>query len=307
MSLRIRVRGCWNIWLVMGIEEAISRAIQESSGCRVVGVVGVGGGCINSAYRYDTDKGKSFFVKLNSQLAEEIFVAEALGLEALASTKTIRVPEPICYGKLPHGGGFLVLEHLDFGGSKSFSQEVLGRQLAELHLKGQEKRFGFRVDNVIGSMPQCNDWHDDWVEFFGLCRLKVQFDLIKQHYDDSEVLELGERLLSSLPQFFDGITILPSLIHGDLWSGNVAVDGEGRPVIFDPAVYYAHHEAEWGIMTMFGGFSDRCVRAYDEVYPRQAGWQERLLLYQLYHYLNHYNIFGYGYRGTCISLLKRLV
>lgn len=289
------------------MDDVIVEAICKEVGVdRITSVTGIGGGCINNAFRYDTDEG-AFFVKKHRSLDVSVFRAEALGLRALCDTKTLRVPHPVCYGKLPGGGSFFIMEYLEMCSGGSFSQEEFGHKLALMHSVIEEGRFGFDIDNVIGSTPQYNSWSNDWVSFFSERRLKAQLDFVAENYQDEEILRYGERLLLRLPQFFSGIEVKPSLIHGDLWSGNVCADVNGVPIIFDPASYYAHHEAEWGIMTMFGGFSGVCQRAYEEIFPRKPGFSERLSLYQLYHYLNHYNIFGSSYRSTCISLLRSLL
>lgn len=162
------------------------------------------------------------------------------------------------------------------------------------------------MDNTIGTTPQKNPWTEDWVDFFIHQRLEFQLLLAEKRYGDSEIRKKGERFLEKYPSFFEGLEIVSSLLHGDLWSGNTAADLEGNPVVYDPAVYYGHHEADFGILLMFGGFTSDFHTAYRELIPREPGFEERQLGYQLYHYLNHYNLFGSSYRPSCMSILDRL-
>ncbi|KAJ2287479.1 hypothetical protein IWW55_006716, partial [Coemansia sp. RSA 2706] len=164
-------------------------------------------------------------------------------------------------------------------------------------------QFGFEKDNWIGSTPQVNGWHDSWVELLHR-RLKFQFD--RARFDDN-TQKTAEELLSRLPDFFAGIEIKPSLVHGDLWSGNCAADEHGEPVIFDPAAYWGHHESELGIMRMFGGYSQDFYDAYHERIPQAPGFKHRVQIYELYHAVNHYNLFGSGYLGQCQRLLERIL
>lgn len=156
------------------------------------------------------------------------------------------------------------------------------------------------MDNTIGGTPQPNGWLSDWVEFFRERRLRHQLELA----GDEKLMQLGNKLMDNLECFFEGVTVKPSVLHGDLWSGNIA-SVEGVPSIFDPAVYYGHHEAEFG-MSWCAGFSGSFWKAYHDVIPRAPGFEERKKIYMLYHYLNHYNLFGFGYYGECESLLNQL-
>lgn len=262
----------------------------------------VGGGCINAAYRYDTDAGP-FFVKQSRNAAPAVFEAEAKGLEAMHDTNTIRVPKPLKVGALPLGGSYIIMEFIELG--PGGGQAALGRQLAEMHKAGTtEKGFGFDVDNTIGSTRQVNPWTQDWETFFRDSRLGFQLSLIRQQYGDSALFEQGQKLLARLPALFQGLDVRPCLLHGDLWSGNCAADRDGRPVILDPATYYGHNEAEFG-MSWCAGFNASFYDAYFKVMPKQPGFEERVEVYKLYHYLNHYNLFGSGYRSSCTSILER--
>lgn len=265
----------------------------------------VSGGCINHGYCVITDVGK-FFLKLNTHHSDTMFKAESIALKHLKLTNTIKVPEPLDYGVLSTGEAYLILEWLDLVPANQQAQKRLGQQLAQLHLI-EHQQFGFEIENTIGSTPQINDWNDDWVTFFQKHRLGYQLDLIKEKYQDTDLLRKAELLSQGLPSFFEGIDFKPSLIHGDLWSGNFAMLEDGTPVMFDPASYFGHAEAELSIMNMFGGFTSHCFDAYHEIIPKSPGFERRQKLYQLYHYLNHYNLFGSGYRGQCLTLINDLL
>ncbi|KAG9441667.1 hypothetical protein H6P81_017521 [Aristolochia fimbriata] len=275
--------------------------LTEGNATTITGIRSIGGGCINLASRYDTDAG-SFFVKTNRSIGPSMFEGEALGLNAMYETKSIRVPKPYKVGSLPLGGSYIIMEYIQFGPSRG-DQAVLGRKLAEMHKAGKsDKGFGFDVDNTIGSTPQINSWMSDWVEFFAEQRLGYQLKLAKQQYGDSAIYEKGQRLVKSMRLLFEDVPVEPCLLHGDLWSGNISSDTNGQPVILDPACYYGHNEAEFG-MSWCAGFGGAFYNAYFEVMPKQPGFEKRRDLYMLYHYLNHYNLFGSGYRSSAMSII----
>ncbi|KAJ7542013.1 hypothetical protein O6H91_10G085400 [Diphasiastrum complanatum] len=277
--------------------------LGEGGASKIKRVTPVGGGCINVANRYDTDFGV-YFVKTNRDAETSMFEAEAAGLNAMLGTKTIRVPKPRKVGSLPRKGSYIIMEFIEFSFSGG-NQADLGRQLARMHKTGtSESGFGFVMDNTIGSTPQPNPWTNDWVDFYREYRLGYQLKLVQQQYRDNDLYEKGQRLLERLPFLLKDLKITPSLLHGDLWSGNVAYDKEGMPVILDPACYYGHNEAEFG-MSWCAGFGDPFYKAYFEVMPKQPGFEQRMPLYKLYHYLNHYNLFGSSYRSSCISIINR--
>ncbi|KAK6918434.1 Fructosamine/Ketosamine-3-kinase [Dillenia turbinata] len=260
----------------------------------------VGGGCINLASRYDTDVGP-FFVKTNRSIGPSMFEGEALGLNAMYETNTIKVPKPYKVGSFPTGGSYIIMEFIEFGLSRD--QSKLGRKLGEMHKAGKsETGFGFDVENTIGSTPQINTWTADWIEFYGEHRLGYQLKLALDQYRDTTVYEKGQRLVKSMRPLFENIVIEPCLLHGDLWSGNISADKNGEPVILDPACYYGHNEAEFG-MSWCAGFGGSFYNSYFEVMPKQPGFEKRRDLYKLYHYLNHYNLFGSGYRSSAMSII----
>ncbi|KNA13696.1 hypothetical protein SOVF_114300 [Spinacia oleracea] len=262
----------------------------------------VGGGCINLATRYDTDVGP-FFVKTNRSIGQSMFEGEALGLRLMFETNTIRVPKPYKVGSLPRGGSYIIMEFVEFGAARS-GQPALGKKLAEMHKAGKSDRgFGFEVDNTIGSTPQINTWTSDWIEFYGKHRLGYQLKLARDQFGDSSIYEKGQKLAKNLAPLFENVVIEPCLLHGDLWSGNVTYDKNGEPVILDPACYYGHNEAEFG-MSWCAGFGSSFYNAYFEVMPQQPGFEKRRDLYMLYHYLNHYNLFGSSYRSSAVSIIE---
>ncbi|KAJ0974569.1 hypothetical protein J5N97_016534 [Dioscorea zingiberensis] len=251
--------------------------------------------------QYDTDAG-SFFVKTNRGIGPSMFEGEAIGLSAMYATNSIRVPKPYKVGALPTGGSFIIMEFIEFGMSRG-DQSVLGRKLAEMHKAAKsEKGFGFDVDNTIGSTPQINTWTSDWVEFYAEHRLGYQLKLVLKKFGDSIIYEKGQRLMKNLRPLFEGVVIEPCLLHGDLWSGNISADKKGNPVILDPACYYGHNEAEFG-MSWCAGFGGSFYNSYFEVMLKQPGFENRRDLYMLYHYLNHYNLFGSGYRSSAMSII----
>ncbi|XP_061347416.1 protein-ribulosamine 3-kinase, chloroplastic isoform X1 [Gastrolobium bilobum] len=275
--------------------------LSEGKATKITKISPVGGGCINLASRYDTDAG-SFFVKTNRSIGPSMFEAEALGLGAMYETGTIRVPKPYKVGSLPTGGSFIIMEFIEFGASRG-NQSVLGRKLAEMHKAGKSsKGYGFDVENTIGSTPQINTWSSDWVQFYGEHRLGYQLKLALDQYGDRTIYEKGKRLVKSMGPLFDNVVIEPCLLHGDLWSGNISSDKNGEPVILDPACYYGHSEAEFG-MSWCAGFGGSFYNSYFEVMPKQPGFEERRDLYMLYHYLNHYSLFGSGYRSSAMSII----
>lgn len=176
-----------------------------------------------------------------------------------------------------------------------------------MHIAGRtDKGFGFDMDNTIGSTPQKNPWTSDWVTFFRDHRLGYQLQLAEELYRDFDIVEKGRRLLDKLPYIFRDVKVEPCLLHGDLWSGNIAADDSGAPVILDPACYYGHNEAEFG-MSWCAGFGSSFYDAYFKVIPKQPGFEKRRELYRLYHYLNHYNLFGSSYRSSSISIIQTFV
>ncbi len=284
------------------IENQIEQATQLPF--KVKSAQSKSGGSINSAYKLQGDE-ISYFVKLNRGALLPMFEAELEGLEEMAESQTIRVPRGIACGTYD-GESFLILEHIDLGSGGSESDRLLGLQLAQLH-RTKKKYFGWRRDNTIGSTPQVNNASGNWIEFWRDHRIGFQLQLAERNGFGSKIQKSGERLCDSLDAFFSSHQPEPSLLHGDLWAGNAAVDDLGQPVIFDPACYYGDREADLAMTELFGGFGADFYAAYDEAYPLDPGYKTRKKLYNLYHILNHANLFGGGYLGQAERITEGLL
>jgi len=289
----------------MDIWDTVASAIRDATvrPFDIVRTTPVSGGSINQSYRLDGRDGTSYFVKLNDAPHHAAFVAEAIGLAAIAATDTLRVPTLLDHGSAGQQS-FLVLEHLDL--HSSGDAKTLGTRLAALH-RHTAPQFGFSQDNLIGTTEQPNTWTDDWITFWREQRLGFQLELAAKNGYGGEIRQLGERLLGELPAFFEGYTPQPSLLHGDLWSGNHAYLADGTPVIFDPAAYYGDRECDLAMSELFGGFPADFYTAYHAAWPLDAGYAKRRDLYNLYHLLNHANLFGGGYVRQAEGLMKRLL
>jgi fructosamine-3-kinase len=248
--------------------------------------------------RLSTESGESFFLKINPNAPEDMFAREAEGLEALAVSDGPLVPAPYS-----HGPTFLLLEDLKPGRRQAGYWERFGRQLAVLH-NHVHKQFGFNHDNYCGRTPQPNPWTSDGHKFFGEHRLRFQAGLaIEAGLLSNADLQRVDHLSNRLP---DLVPSQPaSLIHGDLWTGNAETGPNGEPALIDPAAHYGWAEAELGMTTLFGSFPASFYRAYEEQRPLEPGWRARLPLYNLYHLLNHLNLFGRSYLSQVQSILDR--
>ncbi|HVY79379.1 MAG TPA: fructosamine kinase family protein [Steroidobacteraceae bacterium] len=264
----------------------------------------VHGGCINESYRWQSAAG-ALFVKIASARQLEMFEAEAEGLEELAKACAVRVPRALAAGATDECA-FLALEWIDFGGSTSAASKCLGEQLARQH-RTSAAHFGWHRDNTIGSTPQINTRTSSWVTFFREHRLRYQLDLAARNGYRGRLQEQGAALIERLDDFFADHEPQPALLHGDLWGGNFGVDKEGAPVIFDPAVYYGDREADLAMMRLFGGFGASFYAAYEASWPLPRGAQRRVALYNLYHVLNHLNLFGGGYLSQAESMMAQLL
>jgi protein-ribulosamine 3-kinase len=284
---------------------AIARGIAHSigSGCREAPESRVAGGSINVCYRWLSDAGP-LFVKVAASQALPMLEAEAAGLAELAAAQAVRVPRVRAIGAAD-GRAFLALEWLAAGRADGACQRLLGEQLAALH-RVTAGRFGWSRDNTIGSTPQVNTPCSDWTEFFRERRLKPQLALAASR-GYTQLEPWGERLLESLPQLLAGHRPRPSLLHGDLWGGNWLALATGEPAIFDPAVYYGDREADLGMTRLFGGFGAAFYGAYEAAAPLPDGASLRCELYNLYHVLNHTNLFGGGYAAQACAVMQRLL
>ncbi len=243
------------------------------------------------------------FTKTGPASSLPMFEAEAEGLCELAAANEIRVPAVIDCG-VENGVAFIAIERLRFERATTAIETAFGEQLAKLH-RHTKDQHGWHRDNTIGPTPQHNPWTDDWIDFFGEHRLRFQLDLAARNGYTGELQSLGDRLQRRLPDLFEGYAPVASLCHGDLWSGNWGV-ADGVPVIFDPAVYFGDRESDIAMTMLFGGFGRTFYRAYEESWPMADGHERRLQLYQLYHVLNHLNLFGSGYMGQAMKLLRKL-
>lgn len=277
---------------------ALEQLIADTLGAafRLSKLTPVSGGSINTAYRLEGNTGATpitLFAKCNRLDLLDMFIAETEGLKELRKAEAILVPEPVCYGEAG-GHAWLVTEYICFGSRKKGSLTSLGMQLADLH-HYKAKQFGWLRHNTIGSTAQMNGWSDNWIDFFRGCRLQYQLRLAATNGFTGTLQSKGERLLADLAVFFFSYTPVPSLLHGDLWGGNCAFDKTGQPVLFDPAVYYGDREADMAMTELFGGFTADFYHIYNEKWPLDKGYKVRKTLYNLYHVLNHANLFGTGY------------
>jgi fructosamine-3-kinase len=253
----------------------------------------VSGGCIHNCYRVTID-GRARFIKVNDARFAEAFAAEADGLAALR-TAGVRAPQPLRHGA-GAGQAFLVMEFLELRARGDW--RALGRMLAHAH-RQSGPRYGWARDNSIGTTPQANGWHDDWQTFFAERRLAPQLALARAK---GFAIDVGRAL-----EVLDGHRPAASLLHGDLWSGNAAFLSDGAPVLFDPAVYYGDREADLAMTELFGGFPEGFYTAYDAAFPLDPGYARRKPLYNLYHLLNHLNLFGGGYLAQVNATLSLLL
>ncbi|WP_404419253.1 fructosamine kinase family protein [Marinospirillum sp.] len=263
----------------------------------------LGGGCINQAAKLLGRDGRVFFVKSNNADQAPVLAAEARALQALQQASGLRVPEVMAWGS-DEDQACLLLEALDLQPLKAAGQ--FGELLAEQHAT-QSEAFGWHEDNWIGETPQPNRWRSGWVNFWREERLGYQMKRAVANKAPTALLTDLEKLQDVLPAFFSTYQPVPSLVHGDLWSGNWAADEQGRPVVFDPAVYYGDREVDLAMTELFGGPGEAFYAAYESVWPLDAGYPLRKQLYNLYHLLNHFNMFGGGYDRQAHQTVRRLL
>ena len=305
--------------------QSISQALQDHYGdhISIKKKKAVYGGDINRSYCLELSNGEKCFIKTNDMGMLGMFMAEAHGLAALGSTRAIGVPQVFAAGKdQDEGCSFLLMEYLDQAGPVKDYWEIFGRELAVMHralhvdssLRDQvminhpeghsekdEMVYGFFEDNYIGSTPQKNDWRKSFIDFYRDCRLIPQMQMAKNKLGKT-ALEKLDKLISRLDQFLTE-PVFPSLLHGDLWSGNAVCGPDGKAWILDPAAYLGFYEADLAMTQLFGGFPGRFYEAYREMNPIDPGYADRRRIYDLYHMLNHLNLFGAGYAGSVRSIL----
>ncbi|WP_114937933.1 fructosamine kinase family protein [Mucilaginibacter endophyticus] len=249
----------------------------------------VSGGDINQSYRLQTTQG-DYFIKINSlHKFPGMFKCEEQGLSAIRETNTIAVPEVVLQGDTQNES-YLVLNYIEAGDSNTNSSQLLGLRLAQMH-RSTAKQHGFYTDNYMGSLHQSNKRHDSWARFFFEERLQP---MVKMAVDKKELTQNDARKFDELYKKLPGLFTEepPTLLHGDLWSGNYLIDVEGKPYLIDPAVSSGNREFDIAMTTLFGGFDRAFYEAYNSEFPLQNGWQQRLKLWNLYPLLVHVNLFG---------------
>ena len=262
----------------------------------------VGGGDMNAAWHVETNYG-TVYMKTSPVELIDTFNAEAEGLLDLGTANAVRVPNVRAHD-VTKSDAYIALEWLEFAPAGIKQEALLGQQLATQHRVTNE-RYGWHRDNTIGLTLQPNAWCDDWVQFYRERRLNHQLSLAEQNGYEGELQTEGKRLSENLDRLFEGHKPEASLLHGDLWGGNWAcVDDE--PVIFDPSVYYGDREADIAMTRLFGGFSEYFYESYEEAWPLSAGHEVRCQLYQLYHVLNHLNLFGRSYLDRAVNMITSL-
>ncbi|HEX7079807.1 MAG TPA: fructosamine kinase family protein [Gammaproteobacteria bacterium] len=282
------------------------RTVLRQSGLDITGEppCAVGGGSISRTVKVETTAGP-VLVKVEPAAGFDLLDAEAAALEALRDARAIRVPEVAakgCAGRY----AFLAIEWIDFGRPSPAAERRLGTGLAALH-RVTAGDFGWHRDNYIGRTPQRNDRSGDWIGFYRERRLRFQLEIARRNGIGEAVSSRGTALLENLERFFDGYRPAPSLLHGDLWGGNWGAAAGDEPCVFDPAAYFGDREADLAMTRLFGGFGPEFYRAYEEAWPLAEGWERRVELYNLYHLLNHFNLFGGGYRHRVEATLRSLL
>ncbi|HEY0742240.1 MAG TPA: fructosamine kinase family protein [Chryseosolibacter sp.] len=283
---------------------SLHQSISQKLSVSVKNFQPLSGGCINNGGKLLTSKG-NFFVKWNDTLQyPNMFDAEAQGLQLLRRARAIRIPEVVLTGEV-ETFQYIVLEFVEQARPLENYWEMLGAQLSTLH-KNTANNFGLDSDNYIGSLPQRNTRNENWISFFVEERLRPQVERAvnsrKLQSDTAKQFEiLYNKLLDLLPEE------KPSLLHGDLWSGNVIVDENGNPCLIDPAVYFGNREAEIAFTKLFGGFGNEFYDSYHSNFPLPGGFQSRVHLYNLYPILVHVNLFGGSYISQVVSILRNYV
>ena len=274
---------------------------EHCSGAKLLHQRPVGGGCINHAIQLETDKGK-YFLKFNTQEKGDLFSSEVKGLQLLEANSPLKTPKVIAAGKV-EAHSYLLLEWVASGHASSKFWEDFGSGLAELHQTPSD-HFGLDHDNYIGSLPQINNRHSNWADFFIAERLEPQLTLAaSKALTDKGIQSDFQRLFNQLEGLIPDEQ--PALLHGDLWSGNFMTNEHSKPVLIDPAVHFGHRETEIAFTHLFGGFDSKFYRTYQLFYPLAPGFEERIELHNLYPLLVHVNLFGASYLSGIKQTLKR--
>lgn len=282
--------------------KAIQDNVDPNAELQNVGIVG--GGSINDARKVTTSVGE-FFVKLNENLAfPGMFDAEKRGLEFLIENSPFHIPKPIATG-ITEDMQWIVMEHLSHGTKSENYWENFGKNMARMHSHSNDT-FGLDTDNYLGNLPQKNGAKDTWAEFYAENRLGPQLKMAKdQGLTNDEMVRLIEKVMSRVERYFPEEK--PAALHGDMWTGNFTTDANGEATIFDPSAYYGHREMDIAMSKLFGGFDDRFYKAYNEEFPMEDGWENRLPIADLYPLLAHLNIFGGTYSYQIMNILRKNV
>jgi fructosamine-3-kinase len=287
--------------LILFYETILGKALSHS--VKVSDYSSIGGGCIHRAMKVETGDG-SFFIKSNQANDADMFGKEFLGLKVLQEASELYIPDPLGFGTHDHTA-YLITEFIESGPRKSDFWVKFGTGLANLH-RHQADRYGFDHDNYIGRLPQKNSYYKRWIDFFIEMRLEVQLKMaVDLHRVDATFSKRFRDFLTFLPDLLPEEP--PSLLHGDLWSGNFMTGPDGYAVIIDPAVYYGHREIELSFTRMFGGFDRSFYEYYHNEYPLTPGFDKRVDIYNLYPYLVHVNLFGNSYLEGVERVIKKYV
>ncbi|NJK41850.1 MAG: fructosamine kinase family protein [Acaryochloridaceae cyanobacterium SU_2_1] len=262
----------------------------------------ISGGNINQTYHL-SDGQQDYFVKLNTANKVGMFEAEALGLQAIHNCQSIRVPQPLGWG-ITGDQSYLILEWIALGQGDQQSWRKMGQQLAAMHRHSSDQGWGWHQNNTIGATPQLNPWMEDWAQFYTHHRLGYQLQLAQRRGGH---FTRGETLLARIPEILANHQPQSALVHGDLWSGNAAFSRTGQPIILDPAVYYGDREVDIAMTKLFGGFPAAFYQGYQEAWPLEKGYEKRQILYNLYHILNHFNLFGGGYASQAQGMMEQIL
>ena len=287
----------------MILNNPIKKKIEDFLNSRIIDSRPVGGGCISNAQKIKSQNGDVYFLKTNSFADNDMFIKEAHGIQELQKANAIKVPTVLSYDN-----DFLLIDFIISGKKQRDFSEEFGRKFALLH-KFNNETYGFYENNFIGSNPQPNiardDEKNDWTKFYFNNRILYQLQLAEKIGNSTNELRNG---ISALENEIDKIVTdnleKPSLLHGDLWSGNYMIGENGYACLIDPAVYYGNREADLAMTKLFGGFDARFYESYNETYPLPDGYEYRENIYKLYHVLNHLNLFGGGYYSQAISMIR---
>ena len=281
------------------MQNGIVDFLSSSLNSKILNVSPISGGCINECYKLTTNR-DPYFIKLNKKFNP--FVEEQKGLDILRATRTFFIPKVLLIGKY-EDYSFLLMEYIESENQTSNFWNDFGKKLAALH-KVSNESFGFDHNNYIGSLQQINTWHANSIEFFINCRLIPQLELLND-INDNQFFKSFDALFNILNEILpDG---KPSLLHGDLWSGNYMVGKNGNPAIVDPAVYYGFREADIAMSKLFGGFANQFYDTYNETFPLEINWESRVQVWNLYPLLVHANLFGSSYLNEVKSIIKNYI